>query len=279
MRNLKIIVFILSLTIFGACDLFDDDTSLDQNALGPNFAGFENPTKEYAAVADGNEYPFTVKVKVDGPTAKDLTADIEMTVEVDTTSTAIEGTHFRIDNPTVILKKSDNYLGLLDITMLTEGIITPLAESPYIILNVKSASGDGNVIANGKKIKIVLNYACFSDLAGFYNVVVTREDGSVGDPAVDEIVQIGVGQYKTIATVGLWGVLNPEFGLIFSDVCGKITVPKHDLADMYSNQIYGQLDAGNVDPETGVITINYIIEFDGGATQVGYSAVYTPVSK
>ena len=59
----------------------------------------------------------------------DLTSDIVVTFDVDPTSTALKGTHVRLDQPTVTLKNADNYLGFLPVTILTEGIVAPLAKA------------------------------------------------------------------------------------------------------------------------------------------------------
>ncbi|MCB2194716.1 MAG: DUF4843 domain-containing protein [Bacteroidetes bacterium] len=275
MKNLKyILIFLLSIGIFNSC-LIDNETNVEDNDAGPNFAGFEDPFMIRTGIADGSEYAIAVKVKLTGPTHLDVTNDITVTIGVDqASSTAVEGTHYRIDNPTITLTAENNHLGLFELTMLTDGIVAPLDESPVVVLEVVSASGDNNVINNGKKIDITLNYACPSDLAGDYSVVTVRDDGAYNS-WTETITEIGVGHYKT-QYVGLWDTpLNPDYGFDFLDVCDKITVPLQDLAGgLYSNDVYGHAE-GNVDPVTGVITIMYTIEFTAGNSE--YTAVYTPL--
>ena len=81
-------------------------------------------------------------------------------------------------------------------------------------------------------------------------------------------------------TTGTWaaGSIAPDQGFNFSDVCNTITVPAQDLAQgYYSNDVNQDGDAGTsfVNPDTGVITIKYSIDFSSGART--YTNVYTPV--
>jgi len=164
MRKLKyLLMFILSMALFNSC--FEDTTDLDLNSEGPNVAGFEKSSQLLAAIADGVAYPFEIPMKVMGPTYRDISGDITITVAADAeASTAIEGTHFRLDNPSIVVSPGNNLLGLLTVTMLTEGIVTPLDKSPVLVLNVTAASGDPNVLNSGKPISLTFNYACPSFL-------------------------------------------------------------------------------------------------------------------
>lgn len=273
MKTLKyIIILIMSIGMFNSC-LIDDESTLDLNDKGPNFGGFEQIRTTIAGIADGTEYEQEMRVKVFGPSVTNLTKDITLTVEVDPASTAVEGTHFRIDNPSVVLTNSNNYLGLLKLTMLTEGIVTPLAKAPILILNAKSATGEDKLINSGKSIEITMNFACFSEFQGEYSVVTTSSTGAKVEWN-ETISKIGTEEYLT-QRVGTWDPpLNPDYGFTFSNACNVISVPNQDLADMYSNEVFGH-ELGSVDPDTGVMTIQYTITFDAGDRT--YTAVYTPL--
>jgi len=277
MKTLKYIIIIIFLGVLNSC-LVDDTTSFDLNDKGPNLAGFRDPSSSLSFVSDGSEYDFNIPVRIVGPTSMDLTNDITVTFDVDPTSTAIKGTHVRIDNPTVTLTAADNYLGFLPITILTEGIIAPLAKAPILVLKAVTATGDPGVTNNGKPINITLNYGCFSNLAGTYNahLIRTNADGSTTThDYVDEITQTGVGTYRTSEVahyIGGLGVGTP--GYTFEDVCNVITVPMQDLLDYYSNDVYGHLP-GSVDPATGVLHIFYTVTFAAGNRT--YDCTYTPV--
>ena len=278
MKTLKyILILVLSLGAFNSC-LVDDTTRYDLNDDGPNLAGFSDTRTAFSFVSDGSEYEFTVRMKLIGPTSMDETGDITVTIGADASSTAVEGVHYRLDNPTMTLKKSDNYLGLMPVTILTEGIIAPLDEAPMLVLKVVSATGGQHVLNNGKNLEITLNYGCFSDLAGTYNahLIRTNPDGSqtVHD-YVDVITQTGVGEYRTTEVGHYIGGLGVGTnGYTFVDVCNVITVPNQNLVDYYSNEVFGN-QPGSVDPATGVITTYYTITFSAGNRT--YECTYTPV--
>jgi hypothetical protein len=267
MKTFKyILIFILGLVSANSC-LVDDATKYDMNDDGPNLVGFEQPRQTLAAIADGEEYQFQIRMKVIGPTITDIKNDITVTVGADaSSSTAIEGTHFRIDNPNVVISPSNNLLGLFSITMLTEGIITPLDVSPVLVLNATAASGDPNVLNNGKPITLTLNYACPSFLEGTYDVTTeyTATNGSVSTLNwTEDITKIGIGTYRT-TRVGHWtpADLGGTPGFTFTDVCGVLSVPGQYLVDYYANWVEGT-DFGTVDPVTGDLYIEYSVCYGG----------------
>jgi hypothetical protein len=224
--------------------------------------GFELARTSLSAIADGEEYNFDLKVKVFGPTSMDVTQNVTLTVAADPSSSAKAGTHYRIDNPTVTLSPGQNMLGLFKITMLTEGIKTPLASSPVLVLNVTQATGDPMVINSGKPISVTLNYACPSFLEGDYEVSTeyTGYDGTVTMLNwTEHITNTGIGEYRT-ERVGHWTAadLGGTPGFTFSDVCGKLSVPGQNLVDTYSNWVEGT-DFGSVDEATGNLYIEYSI--------------------
>jgi len=276
MKTLKyILIFILSVGLFNSCLFEETAQELDLNGQGPNLGGFELARTNFAAIADGEEYQFDLKMKVFGPTWTDITNPVTLTIGVDPSSTVVEGTHFRIDNPTITLSPDNNMLGLFRVTMLTEGIETPLPKSPVLVLTVTEASGDPNVLNSGKPINITFNYACPSFLEGTYNVTMIR-DGGAPVTYTDVITKTGIGEYRT-SEVGHWigglGVGTP--GYTFIDVCGVLTVPGQNLVDYYSNWVEGT-EYGSVDPETGVLHIVYSIS--SSAWTSVYDCTYVPVN-
>ena len=262
MKKLKyLLIFILSLGIFNSC-LIDDETDLDLNADGYNLVGFEDASATVAGITNGDEYTFELEVKLVGPTSMGVTNDITLTIGAHESSTAIEGTHFRIDNPTITLAASNNHLAHVEFTMLTEGLVAPLDEVPLLVLEVVSATGDPTVVNNGKTTTVSLNYACFSNLEGTYDVTMVRthyEGGETTYTWTEYITETGVGEYRT-AEVGHWigglGVGNP--GFTFYDVCNVITIPGQNLVDYYSNWVEGTVN-GSVDPATGNLHMEYSI--------------------
>lgn len=257
----RILLLMLSVGILNSC-LIENETDLDLNDKGPNLASFEQSRTAFAAIADGAEYKFDVKMKVIGPTSMDIKNDITLTVAVDPSSTAIAGTHFRLDSPTLTLSAANNLLGLFPVTMLTQGIATPLAVAPVLVLKVTQASGDDNIVANGKTISINLNYSCPSFLAGTYDVTtISTTVAGVSSTLnwTETIVNTGIGEYRT-GRVGHWtpADLGGTPGFTFNDVCGQISVSGQNLVDLYSNWVEGTA-FGTVDPVTGNLYIEYSI--------------------
>lgn len=244
-----------------------------------NLVAFEDASGAMTQIADGVEYSMTLKVKLVGPTTADVEDDLLVSIGVDTASTAIEGTHFRIETSEVTLSKDNNYLALVEFTMLTEGIETPLDVSPVVLLKVSDVSGSSDVIVSSKPMALTLNYACPSELAGTYTYVILANDSDLGDRygtgGVMTVTETGVGTYRT-SEVGHWAaaVLGNTPGFTFYDVCGVITVPDQDLVNFYDGNPVGGVEPGSVSEE-GVINIVYKIGFGEGVENI-YDLTLTP---
>ncbi len=276
--NFKFLSIALAFLTLTSC-VIDDDVVLG-DITGPNLASFAQTSKVLSGIASGEEYDNEIVLLVKGPTADNLSGDVEVTVSIDPASTAVEGTHFRLNSKTITLSEEDNYIGKLPITLLTEGIQAPLDESPVLILNVESASGD-NVINNGKPLKIDLNYLCFSDLSGTYDVELRYVAGYLGiDQTLnfqDTFVETGTGEYRT-GRAGHWtaATLGGDPGFTFFDICNRITIPEQNLVNLYSNLVDGVAGQSSVNPETGVITMEYTICAGGNCRE--YYVTYTPIN-
>lgn len=273
-RITYILLLVLGVTYLNSCTVEDRD--VDQIGDSPNIAVFEATKQSVTQIADGSTYTVQVKVKLQGPSLAGLSGDVTVNVAADESSTAVAGTHYALVNESVVLKKDNNYLALLEFTMLTDGIETPLASSPILVLKVTGASGASNVINSGKTIPVTLNYACPSDLEGWYAATMIR-DGGAPVTYDDYFTKTGVGTYRT-TEVGHWigglGVGVP--GYTFMDVCSVISVPQQDLVENYSNQVQSTAP-GSVDPETGVIHIIYSISSSGWTSE--YDCTYVPYEK
>lgn len=275
-----ILLFILSLGILSSC--VDDKTNYDLNDDGPNIAGFIISSTTLASVADDQEHIMALKIKVAGPSVLNLTNDITVTFGVDEEAMvaackvdtnlipAVEGTHYRIDNPSVVLKASNNYLGFFEFPMLTLGIVPPLKKMPVLVLKAISTSGDAKVLNNGKLLTANLSYACYSNLAGFYDVhtVITRAiSGAVTEyDWTEKIKSTGIGEYRTSIVV-FDGYLEPDDGtpgFTFRDNCDVVVVPEQNLVDRYSNIVVGTAP-GSCNTETGIIHIEYSVSTTAAA--------------
>lgn len=278
MKKIKyILIFMLSISFLTSC--FDDETGLELNDEGNNVAGFTNARENVANIADGSEYEFALKMKLEGPTVMDLTSDVTVTFEATAGSTAVEGVHYRIDNATTTLLKANDFLGYANVVMLTDGIVAPLAgPSPVLILKATATTGDNKVVASGKPVTVTLNYACDSNLDGTYTETFEYFRGgafvSTGTRTTT-FTKTGVGEYRT-SNVGHWtpAQLGGTPGFTFYDVCGDISIPGQNLVDLYSNWVQGVAGVSSVDPVTGNIYIEYTIVVPPATSDRTYYVTY-----
>ncbi|MFK5879036.1 MAG: hypothetical protein QM478_06010 [Flavobacteriaceae bacterium] len=278
MKTIKYaLILIMTFTTLISCVEDDDLTHLNDD--GPNLGGFSKSAMTLGGIANGDEYLFDIQMEVKGPTYTSINGDVLVSIDVAPGSTAIEGTHFRFDSKSILLPKDNNFLGLLPITMLTQGIVAPLEMSPILKLKVTNADGV-NVLGNGKLLTITLNYLCFSNLAQTYNVDLHYINPSAGIDAWynfnDTFTETGIGEYRT-ENVGHWtqAQLGGTPGFTFFDVCNGITIPEQNLVDLYSNLVEGVPNASSVDPVTGVIYMEYLICAGGACRE--YYVTYTPL--
>jgi PBP1b-binding outer membrane lipoprotein LpoB len=288
MKTIKYtIVMILGAFLLASCE--QDNGFVNSVQDSPNLAIFADNSQNVSQIADGSEYEIGVPIKIDGPSLSDVSGDVMVTVEPDFSGIpgserAEEGTNFRIDDNTITLKESNNYLGTFTFTMITAGITAP--KSPKFNLKATETSGGGNILASGKPLALTLNYACDSNLQGTYNVVATRDDGTVFERDGEEItVQPGLGQYVTGSEGGFWNAPGSPYrpqilnhGLFFSDVCGNLTVADgQNLGGIFGNEV-GGVETTEVtgNSQTGNLTsftLKYFITF--GGTPANHTAVYT----
>lgn len=244
------------------------DSLIDQIKQGTNLVEFQNSSNVFTQVSGTGDFQVQVFLKVTGPTTGDLSGDITVNIVADTSSDAVEGTHYAFIKKSVVLKESENYLATFNFTMKTDGVAYP--STSHLKLKISSVSGASNIIASGKLNDIALTYVCPYHLAGTYDVHTVSSSGGTYD-WTEDITELGIGKYVT-ENVGPWP-LSP--GNVFYNVCDKINVPKQDLAGgMYSNKVYG---GGTYDVNTGIIDMTYTIEFAAGNVQ--YHSVYTPAKK
>lgn len=274
MKKFKYILMLMLGVVIATTSCNDDEPGLiEQIQSTPNVVSFYDNNFAYGAIADGEEYTIEVEIFMQGPTTDDLSGDVTLKIAADETSTAVAGTHFRLDTDEIVLKEDHEYRGIFTFTMLTQGIQTPLESSPVVKLKMVSATGAENVVEGGKLQTVTLDYACPSFLEGPYTLEISY-DGNTDFYGDEYLTKVGIGLYQG-TYVAKWGNLNtpPGYGLEFKDVCGVVTVPSQLLAGYYGNDFYGT-QAGSVDPETGVITIYYFVA--SGSGSFDYTAVYTP---
>jgi len=279
MKTLKyILILVLSLGALNSC-LVDQTTRYDENDDGPNLVTFETLTANYSVLANGDEYDRQIKVKLVGPTSMFTTSDINVTVSVDPSSTAVEGQHFIINTPTLTLTKANNYLALVDITIITDGNEPPMDGTPefddYVapIMVLKlNATGDPNVLGSGKLGKFTLAYTPPNPYAGDYEAEMWYFHPTAGGTyPTDPYGGIRI-QYKTLVAI-TGRKCETWFGVWDTDKCW-ITVNADNTVDFtvwdewtYDVKMGDPNDPSKVshfDPDTRQIFLYYYYAGSGG---------------
>lgn len=186
MKKIKyIILMILGVFILNSCD--DSDVFVDGIKGGTNIVEFENYKANLVGLADGSEYDMVINVNLSGPNVASQSGDIAVNVAAAASSTAIAGTHYRIETPTITLSSSGNYLGVIEITLVTVGNAPPPEGTPefedYVapILNLEMTSASGsNVVGTGKVNVLTLGYTPPNPYVGEYLVHTIYRHPAVG---------------------------------------------------------------------------------------------------
>ncbi len=177
MKNYFKYLSILCVSLMFTSCLVEDETISDDYDKGPNVVTFDRVVDHLTGVAEtgGAEYDFLKRIRVAGPTVKDLTNDIVVDV-VTADGTTADGTMYTINNLPLTLTAENNYLGQIEFTLTTLGNEPPLEGEPgydtYVApqLNLQlTVTGDPNVIASGKLGQFALNFTPPNPWAGEYS--------------------------------------------------------------------------------------------------------------
>lgn len=282
MKKLKYILLLIStMGLFNSCENYDTD-DVYQIKDGPNIAAFESTKINFVALANGDEYDKQIEVKITGPTSVNLSSDIIVTVEAASNSTAISGTHYTIAEPTVTLKKSNNYLGVINVRMLSEGNSPPMEGkpgfedyvAPVLYVDIATASGETSVVPTGKTASITLNYTPPNPYAGDYDVELTYHHPNEGtypdnvygdDPRILVKTLTAITGTKCETGFGVWGN-DGEICWITINSDNTIAFVVNDTWN-YDVKLGIPEDPSLVsrfDPETRVIYLYYHYSGDGG---------------
>ncbi|MFD0860797.1 hypothetical protein ACFQ1M_01145 [Sungkyunkwania multivorans] len=280
MKNIKFlfIAFISSLVAV-SCLVDDEPSELEKGfATGEYVAGFKNTTAETNFLTDGQVGSFSLPVDLLAGQVFANTPQIDLTFEVDASSTAVEGVDFDfVSTSRVVSIPASRDFATIDFNIYTENI-EPLAPKTIVIRLVNSSNG---VISETQQTAtIILGGICFSDVGGTFNVSVERiETGATWNYTNEVISQIGEGLYLSGST-GQFGPQGsndlttfgaPRNGFVFEENCDMITIESQNLGNFFSNQVEGSGtvdDAGNL---TMTVTITPLFS-DPVAT---YNIVYT----
>lgn len=151
------------------------------------------------------------------------TSAITVNVEVDPSSTAVEGVHYSLSGTTGTIAAGE-FIGSFPVTILT-GNIDP-SETPDLVLNIASATG-AEVSTNYGSITVGIRVVCPSDISmdtDTWSATATTRFGT--DNATVTVTPLGAGQYVVSdISAGLYA----RFGftttqeVIYSDNCNALT--------------------------------------------------------
>lgn len=195
MKTIKyLLIVIFGAALFTSCEK-DEKEVYQIEDQGVNIVGFTIYKTNYNCDADGAEYSRDIQVFITGPVMDKLENDVTITLVRNDSSTAIPDVHYRIENPTITLTKDQNYLGVTELIMISEGNAPPIEgqagyeeyEAPILYLNVTDVSGDESVIATGKSADFTLNFVPPNPYQGMYDAYIKyfHPDAGGSHPAND----------------------------------------------------------------------------------------------
>lgn len=281
MKTLKyILIFMLGMGFFNSC-LVEDTTDLDQNALGPNLVTFDGTgLVNLTVLANGSEYDRTIKMLVVGPSKTGLTGDLTVTVKPAANSTAKEGIHYTLEK-TLVLKASDNYLGYVNITLLTEGNTPPMDgteeaktyKAPILFLDIESVTGASGVVGSGKPAQVNLNFTPPNPYAGDYDVELKYFHPTAGGVYPTEPYGGVRAMEKTLSAItgrkcqtgfAVWPDTDLCWITVNADNSINFEVDVTWPYDVKSGDPKNSENVSHYDPETGKIYLYYYYTGSGG---------------
>jgi len=257
-------------------------------AEGPYVVGFSRTFNSFIFTgADVDPYVINEKINlIGGDNGTPSDEDIVISFSIDPSSTAIQGTEYTISGTSTTLSAGSDFT---QIPITVDPSVLPGNTPKTIVINLDSVNSDESVIATSRQQITITIAKCESNLAGNYNLVVTRTDNNTTFNFPNEVIsEIGIGQYVTSST-GPYGNGDltsagaPRDGFVFNDICQSIQIEEQFLGDYYSNLVEGDSDSGSVtlDPDTGEvesITMYYSIRgFTTGTARRTFTAVYTKI--
>ena len=200
---------------------------------------------------------------------------VTVTVEVDPTSTAVEGVHYSLASKTLTIP-AGQVIAKFPVTVLT-GNIQP-TETPNLVLKITSASG-AKVSVNYSSLTFRIRVICPSNLAGTYSVfwnVLNIGDGSGGASQTFNNVTINSAPQITLTSTatGVYSMSDMSFGMypgVYADAAptGNFTDRCNDIIGAATNRDrYGDpfTITGTSTPAEGKILITWKNTWGDGGT-------------
>jgi len=142
------------------------------------------------------------------------TSAVTVNVEVDPTSTAVEGVHYRLASKSLTIPAGE-FTAKLPVTVLT-GNIDP-SETPNLVLKITSATGV-EISSNYGKLTVAIRVICPSDLKSTYTVFWEKLQlgdgkGGAGQTRTNFVITTADKVIITQVSAGLYQMDDMSFGM------------------------------------------------------------------
>ncbi len=250
LNRLNKVLLLLILPLFCVSCLVDDedDGGLQGINNSPYIVGFKSSSTLESYFEDIG--PVAVDLQVDvlgGNAGKALPTDIQVSYEVDPTSTATEGNEFSLNGSSFTIPAGTTF-GILPIQINTGGLDP---DEPTTLVLKLTTTNNSSVVSAISDTYTITFVGCQSNQAGTY----TNPDVPSGAGGQATITQTAPNTYTVSALpyLGTGGGVNPiEFS--FTNVCGDINITGWAFGG--SNLIIG---TGALDETTGAVTFRYTV--------------------
>ena len=274
----------------------------EPQAFGPNqtIVGFSQKSVSKPYLTDIANAPLNVPISLIGFANEALPGEVVVSWSVDPSSTAVAGVEYSISGSQTAVISAGNTTGTANFTIFPTTLDPDTPKT--IVINLTSVNSNNAIVGEQyKKIVVTLQGVCNSQLQGAYTNQTLRFNNATTYTWNDEVFERvagsasdytgnHVGQYfgatQTPATVTGAGSASAQLAvptayLAFTDICDKIQVSQHNLGTgtTYSNivtQGAAQFANSFVDPDTGVVVIEYSIWFTNNTVERKFKGTYTP---
>lgn len=260
----KVFLLFASAAVLFSCS--DDD--VENYQTDAHVLGFKKTSTTINHFTDEGvvhyDIPFDL---ITGYTGTGSSRDIQVSYEIDPSSTAVEGTEFNFSSGMATVLEAGSKFGLIGLDV-NSGSLDPNVATK-LVLNLTTTDPSAVVSAQNKQVTI--NFVgCISIIqTGAYTVQINNVSTVYGGQTMTQnISYVDVNTFSTSETLpyvpGSSYVAGlPNYGFIFEDICGEITIPSQNLFNYYSNEVvgvpYDGLDLANqqgkvLDPDTFVLS-------------------------
>jgi hypothetical protein len=250
LNRLNKLFLLLILPLFCVSCLVDDEDTGGLQGINnsPYIVGFQSSSTLESYFEDLGAVDVDLQVNVLGGNAGiALPSDIQVSYEVDPSSTATEGNEFSLNGNSFTIPAGTTF-GVLPVQINTGGLDP---DEPTTLVLKLTTTNNSSVVSAINDTYTITFVGCQSNHAGTY----TNPDVPSGAGGQATITQTAPNTYTVSALpyLGTGGGVNPiEFG--FTNVCGDINIT--DWAFSGSNLIIG---TGAFDETTGAITFRYTV--------------------